>query len=73
MKNKWIEGAREKVLLKSREAAARLSISERQLWAMTRPRGQIPAVRIGNCVRYDPLALDRYIADQQSVASTDCD
>ena len=58
----------QKILLKPREAALRLSISERQLWANTRPRGAIPSVRIGNCVRYDTRALDQYIADQQQVA-----
>ena len=61
----------EKKLLKPREAAARLNISERQLWAKTRPRGGIPSVRIGNCVRYDPGALDQYIADHQVITSAD--
>ena len=54
-------------LLTLREAAARLNISERQLWANTHPRGAIPSVRIGNCVRYDARALDQYITDQQQV------
>ena len=38
-------------LLKVREAASLLSISERQLWQLTKD-GKIPAVRLGNCVRY---------------------
>ncbi len=61
----------EKLLLKPREAAICLNISERQLWAKTRPRGEIPSVRIGNCVGYDPRALDQYIADQQAITSAD--
>ena len=55
----------QKLLLKPREAAARLSISERQLWANTRPRGSIPVTRIGNCVRYSPAALQAYIDGQR--------
>ena len=55
----------EMLLLRPREAATRLSISERQLWSQTHPRGPIPAVRIGNCVRYSPDALQLYINKQQ--------
>jgi predicted DNA-binding transcriptional regulator AlpA len=55
----------EKRLLKPREAAARLSISERTLWSNTFPRGNILAVRIGNCVRYSAEALQAYIDSQQ--------
>ena len=51
----------ERLLLKPREAAGRLSISERQLWANSRPRGPIPVTRIGNCVRYSPEALQAFI------------
>ncbi len=58
-----------RLLLKSRQAAEILSLSERTLWANTQPRGSIPVVRIGNCVRYAPRALERYIADQQSTAA----
>lgn len=55
----------QRLLLKPREAATRLSISERQLWANTQPRGPIPATRIGNCVRYSPEALQAFIDGQQ--------
>lgn len=61
-----IDPHRELLLLKLREAAIRLSISERQLWSQTHPRGPIPAVRIGNCVRYSPDALQLYINEQQA-------
>jgi hypothetical protein len=54
-----------KLLLKPREAAAILSISERQLWQYTSPRGPITATRIGNCVRYSRDALQAYIREQE--------
>ena len=55
----------DRLLLKPREAAALLSVSERQLWQHTSPRGPIPATRIGNCVRYCRQGLQRYIESQQ--------
>jgi len=55
----------QRLLLKPREAAATLSISERQLWANTQPRGPIPCIRIGGCVRYSPDALQAHISGQQ--------
>ena len=55
----------QRILLRPRDAAARLSISERQLWGHTSPRGSIPATRIGSCIRYSPDALQRYIETQQ--------
>jgi hypothetical protein len=55
----------ERILWTSRQAAQACSISERQLWAKTYPRGPIPCVRIGNCVRYSPEALQRFIDLQQ--------
>ena len=56
----------QRLLLRPREAAERLSISERQLWQHTEPRGSIPAARIGGCVRYSPEALQSFIAGQQA-------
>jgi excisionase family DNA binding protein len=53
-------------LLKPREAARRLQVSERTLWANTVPRGDIPAVRIGNCVRYSEDALAEFAVRQTS-------
>jgi excisionase family DNA binding protein len=38
-------------LLKAREAASLLAISERQLWQLTKD-GKIQAIRLGKCVRY---------------------
>jgi hypothetical protein len=48
-------------LLKTRAAAAFLSVSERALWGLTSPRGPIPAVRIGNSVRYDKRDLIAFV------------
>lgn len=50
-----------RLLLKPREAAACLGVSERQLWAHTQPRGPIPCVRIGNNVRYSVEALQALV------------
>ena len=59
----------DRLLLKPREAAASLSISERSLWAKTTPRGPITCVRIGNCVRYSPDALQAFVESQQQASS----
>ena len=40
------------LLLTSQQAADALAISPRTLWARTAPRGPIPSVRFGVCVRY---------------------
>lgn len=58
----------QRLLLKAREAAKLLNVSERQLWQHTSPRGSIPVTRIGNCVRYSWDALQAYIRQQESTA-----
>ncbi len=50
-----------KLLLTAPEAAQALSICEKTLWSNTRPRGTIPAVRIGKRVLYDPNDLAQWI------------
>lgn len=47
-------------LLPPRDAARAMSISERTLFTLTK-RGDLPAVRIGRSVRYDPADLQRFI------------
>ena len=47
-------------LLKSRDAARLLAVSERTLWALTK-QGEIPAVRRGRIVRYDVDDLQAWI------------
>jgi excisionase family DNA binding protein len=48
------------LLLKSREAAKTLCISERKLWELTR-KGKIPHVRIDRAVRYDTRDLQAWV------------
>ena len=42
-----------KLLLRPPEAAEALAISDRTLWGLTKA-GEIPCVRFGRSVRYDP-------------------
>jgi len=49
-----------KLLLKPHEAAEALAISARKLWALTNS-GEIPCVRFGRSVRYDPTDLRAWI------------
>ena len=55
------------LLLSAREAAAALSIGRRKLWELTN-RGEIPCVRIGRAVRYDPRDLLGWIDRQKGSA-----
>jgi len=48
------------LLWKPDEAARSLAISPRKLWAMTNT-GEIPSVRLGRAVRYDPADLREWI------------
>ncbi len=48
------------LLLRARRAAEILAISPRKLWELTN-RGEIPCVRIGRAVRYDPNDLAFWI------------
>ena len=48
---------RARELLSASQAAKLLNISERSLWSLSNS-GQIPCLRIGRLVRYDPLALE---------------
>jgi excisionase family DNA binding protein len=51
----------EQLLMTAKQAAARLAISERTLWQLTND-GELPAVRFGRIVRYDPADLRAFIA-----------
>lgn len=57
------------LLLSARETATALGISQRTLWAQTRPRGPIPAVHVGRRVLYDPDDLRAWIAQQKRQAA----
>ena len=50
-----------KLLVDSKEACRLLSLGERSLWSMTAPRGPIPSVRIGRCVRYSVTSLEEFV------------
>lgn len=51
-------------LLTAREAASRLAISTRKLWELSN-RCEIPVIRVGRAVRYDPADLTNYIDSQR--------
>ena len=51
-------------LLKPEETAELLSISPRTLWTLTK-KGEIPCVRVGRAVRYDPPDLRINIESQK--------
>ncbi len=52
------------LLLTAQQAADTLAISPRLLWTLTR-ECQIPCLRIGRSVRYDPTDLQTWIASQK--------
>ena len=55
----------ERLLVTEREAAHQLSMSPRKLWEL-RNRGEIPCVRFGRIVRYDPKDLKAWIIAHKS-------
>ncbi len=59
----------EPILLRPREAAVALAISERLLWSKTNI-GEIPCVRVGRSVRYDPADLRAWIASMKTSGKT---
>lgn len=58
--SKTLKPSSDACLLKQDDAARRLAISPRKLWELTN-RGEIPCVRIGRAVRYDPEDLRAWI------------
>jgi predicted DNA-binding transcriptional regulator AlpA len=51
-----------KLLVRSRDAAKMLAISEKTLWNMSQPRGPLPVIRVGRAgVRYSLRALEAWI------------
>jgi excisionase family DNA binding protein len=55
------------LLLTAQQAAKALAISPRTLWSLT-DSGEIPSVRIGRAVRYDPVDLRTWIEARKSAA-----
>ena len=54
-------------LLRVRDAARLLQVSERMLWTLT-DNGDIPCVRVGSVVRYEPAVIREWISRSQSSA-----
>lgn len=50
-----------KLLLSSPETARLLGISEKMLWNVTSPRGELCCVRIGRRVLFDPSDVQDWI------------
>jgi excisionase family DNA binding protein len=50
--------------LRPREAAKALGLSERSLWALTSPRGPIPAAKVGRSVLYSYRDLEAWLASE---------
>ncbi len=61
-----VESSAEKLLLNVRQASQALSVSPRTLWTLT-ANGEIPSVRFGRSVRYDPADLRRWIDSKKVV------
>lgn len=57
----------ERLLVNTNEAARMLSIAPRTLWGLT-AAGEIPAVRIGRAVRYDPRDLRAWLDAKKGAA-----
>ena len=55
----------EPLAVDSQQAAKLLSVSARTLWALTSPRGPIPALRLGRRVVYPLESLRAWIASAQ--------
>lgn len=58
-------------LSNARETAATLGISERTLWKLTQPRGPIPCIRLGSCIRYSARQIDEWIRSQANGENSD--
>lgn len=54
----------ERLLLRPKEAAKLLAVSDRTLWSLT-AGGKIPYVRIGKLVRYSREAIEEWIRGKQ--------
>jgi excisionase family DNA binding protein len=54
-------------LLTARQTAKILNICDRKLWELTNSK-QIPHVRIGRAVRYDPRDLDAWLERRKQEA-----
>jgi len=51
----------------ARDAAKMLGVCDKSLWNATK-RGEIPAIKLGRSVRYDPRDLTRWIETSKTTA-----
>lgn len=61
-------GTNPPLLLDARSAAAALSISPRKLWELT-SIGEVPCIRIGRRVLYDPVDLREWIQRRKGASN----
>ena len=66
MNSATLDGVR--LLIKPKEAALALAISERSLWQLTKD-GSLPCVRIGRTVRYDLRDLETWVDGHKTPTS----
>ncbi len=60
------ETSQQSNLIKPREAAQFLAISERSLWGLTK-RAEVPSVKIGRCVRYRRSDLENFVSTRAAL------
>jgi predicted DNA-binding transcriptional regulator AlpA len=56
-----------RLLVNVREAARMLGVSERTLWAISRPRGTLPTIRVGRRTLYAIKDLESWIDMKKGV------
>jgi len=55
----------DKKLFSVKETAVILGVSERSVWAVTAPRGNLVSCKIGCRVLYSRAAIDKFIEQQE--------
>ena len=55
-------------LMRSKEAAKYLCVSEKTLWNLQKA-GEVRAVKLGRLIRYDPADLDAFIEQAKTKTS----
>ena len=61
-----------KKFLQADEVAAMLDVNRYRVYELVRSK-QIPAVRLGRSVRFDPVRLDEWLAAGGTAGATDSD
>jgi hypothetical protein len=63
-------GAVAPLLVNVKQAAALLGISERTLFSITAPRGDLPCAKVARCVRYRLSDLERFCEERARASET---